>query len=94
MHPVFKTTFPILLLAGTGVQAADAPLPARQADVDAIVREISPQRIHAYVDKLVSFGTRHTMSGTASDTRGIGAARRWIKAELERCGAGKLDVRF
>jgi hypothetical protein len=58
------------------------------------VREISPQRIHAYVDKLVSFGTRHTMSETESDTRGIGAARRWIKAELERCGAGRLDVQF
>jgi hypothetical protein len=97
MHSVLKTTFPILLLASAGAHAApltDATLPARQADVDAIVREISPQRIHAYVDKLVSFGTRHTMSETASDTRGIGAARRWIKAELERCGAGRLDVQF
>ncbi|MCS0633736.1 M28 family peptidase [Telluria mixta] len=97
MHPVHKTTLPILLLLGAGVHAApltDATLPARQADVDAIVREISPQRIHAYVEKLVSFGTRHTMSETESSTRGIGAARRWIKAELERCGAGKLDVQF
>jgi hypothetical protein len=97
MHPVFKSTLPVLLLAGAGVQAAplaDANLPARQGDVDAIVREISPQRIHAYIEKLVSFGTRHTMSETGSDTRGIGAARRWIKAELERCGAGKLDVQF
>lgn len=96
MHPVLKT-LPILLLAGAGAQAAqpaDAALPARQAEIDAIVREISPQRIHAYVEKLVSFGTRHTMSDTASDTRGIGAARRWIKAELERCGAGRLDVQF
>jgi hypothetical protein len=41
----------------------------------------------------VSFGTRHTMSDTVSDTRGIGAARRWIKSELERCGAGgRLQV--
>ena len=97
MHPIIKTTLPILLLAGAGAHAAppaDAALPARQADVDAIVREISPQRIHAYVDKLVSFGTRHTMSETESDTRGIGAARRWIKSELERCGAGRLDVQF
>jgi hypothetical protein len=97
MHPVHKTTLPVLLLLAAGVQAApltDAALPARQADVDAIVREISPQRIHAYIDKLVSFGTRHTMSETESSTRGIGAARRWIKAELERCGAGRLDVQF
>ena len=97
MHAIIKTTLPILLLAGAGAHAtppADAALPARQADVDAIVREISPQRIHAYVDKLVSFGTRHTMSDTESSTRGIGAARRWIKSELERCGAGRLDVQF
>ncbi|WP_440963048.1 M28 family peptidase [Massilia sp. GER05] len=97
MHPVHKTALPILLLLGAGAHAApptDATLPARQADVDAIVREISPQRIHAYVEKLVSFGTRHTMSETESNTRGIGAARRWIKAELERCGAGRLDVQF
>jgi hypothetical protein len=97
MHPVLKTTLPILLLAGAGAQAAppaDAALPARQTEIDAIVHEISPQRIHAYVDKLIGFGTRHTMSETASDTRGNGAARRWIKSELERCGAGRLDVRF
>ncbi|AXA93890.1 M28 family peptidase [Massilia sp. YMA4] len=73
---------------------ADAGLPKRQAGIDAIVREISPQRIHGYIEKLVGFGTRHTMSETESETRGIGAARRWIKAELERCGAGKLQVTF
>jgi hypothetical protein len=70
---------------------------ARQPQIDAIVREISPQRIQGYIDKLVGFGTRHTMSDTVSDTRGIGAARRWIKGELERCGAaagGRLQVAF
>ena len=101
MHPVSKTLLPILLLAGAGAHAAplaaqfaDTALPARQAEIDAIVREISPARIGAYVDKLASFGTRHTMSETESDTRGIGAARRWIKSELERCGGGRLDVQF
>ena len=70
---------------------------ARQAQIDVIVRDISPQRIQATIDKLVSFGTRHTMSDTVSDTRGIGAARRWIKAEFERGGAaagGRLQVAF
>jgi hypothetical protein len=96
MHRLPKTILPFLLLAGAAAQGApaDTPPPARQADIDAIVREISPQRIQAYVVKLVSFGTRHTMSDTESDTRGIGAARRWIKSELERCGAGRLDVQF
>src|SRR3546814_14788321 len=47
------------------------------------------------IRKLVSFGTRHTLSDTKSDTRGIGAARRWIHAEFERISAqcgGCLEV--
>jgi hypothetical protein len=84
----------LLTSAGAMAAAAEPALPKRQADIDAIVRDISPQRIHGYIEKLVSFGTRHTMSETESDTRGIGAARRWIKAELERCGAGRLQVSF
>jgi hypothetical protein len=66
-----------------------------QPEIDKIVAEISPKRIEAYIRKLVSFETRHTMSDTTSDTRGIGAARRWIKGELERCGAGtRMQVAF
>lgn len=94
-----QKTLVALLLAATGAAyAADHKAPeigARRAQIDDILREISPQRIQATIDKLVSFGTRHTMSDTVSETRGIGAARRWIKSELERCGAaagGRLQV--
>jgi hypothetical protein len=89
-----------LLAAASAAHAAAPAAPdtnKRQAEIDAVVREISPQRIRGYVEKLVSFGTRHTMSETESETRGIGAARRWIKSELERCGAaagGRLQVAF
>src|SRR3546814_10815638 len=47
------------------------------------------------IRKLLSFGTRHTLSDTKSDARGIGAARRWIHAEFERISAqcgGCLEV--
>jgi len=46
--------------------------------------------------KLVSFGTRHSLSDATSATRGIGAARNWIKSELESSNAngGKLQVAF
>ena len=96
MHPTLKhSAVAAMLLAATcAAQAADPDINKRQADIDAIVREISPKRMHDYVEKLVSFGTRHTMSDTKSDTRGIGAARRWIKSELERCGAGRLEVAY
>src|SRR5262245_14217675 len=52
--------------------------------ISKIVREISAERIEASIRKLVSFHTRHTYSETESETRGIGAARRWIKSELDR----------
>ncbi len=42
----------------------------------------SAENIEKDIRKLVSFGTRHTLSDTISKTRGIGAARRWIKSEF------------
>ena len=68
---------------------------ARQSQINEIVAAISPRRIDAYIKKLVNFQTRHTMSETQSDTRGIGAARRWIESELKLCSAqagGRLQV--
>ncbi len=49
-----------------------------------MLAEISPQQLQATLTTLVGFGTRHTLSDATSETRGIGAARRWIKAEMER----------
>lgn len=60
-----------------------------------IVDSISADRIESDIRTLAGFGTRHTMSDTTSSTRGIGAARRWIKSEFEKisekCG-GCLEV--
>lgn len=55
----------------------------------------SAERLEIDIQKLADFGTRHTLSDTVSDTRGIGAARRWIKAEFERISAdcgGCLEI--
>lgn len=52
-----------------------------------IIEAVSAERIEADVLKLAGFGTRHTLSDTVSQTRGIGAARRWIKAEFEKTSA-------
>jgi len=48
-----------------------------------IINSVSAQRIETDISKLAGFGTRHTLSDTLSLTRGIGAARRWIKSEFE-----------
>jgi len=49
-----------------------------------IIAAVSAQRIQADITTLANFGTRHTLSDTLSQTRGIGAARRWIKSEFEK----------
>ena len=64
------------------------------------LKDVSAARIQANIAKLVSFGTRLTLSaqdpGAISAGRGIGAAREWIRAEFERyskdCG-GCLEVK-
>ena len=55
----------------------------------------SAERLEKDISTLANFGTRHTMSDTVSDTRGIGAARRWIKTEFEKISEecdGCIDV--
>jgi hypothetical protein len=52
--------------------------------IEKIVSEISLANIEAIMRKLVGFGTRHTLSSQDDPARGIGAAWRWIKEEMER----------
>ena len=84
-----------LLLIFTGLLSM-IPL---QGQVDTrlydIIDSVSANRIQSDITTLAGFGTRHTLSDTLSETRGIGAARRWIKGEFEKisrdCG-GCLEV--
>jgi len=74
---------------------ASAPLVASATPIDKILSDISAARVESNIRKLVSFGTRNSLSETDDPKRGIGAARRWIKSELERCGAGtRMTVAF
>lgn len=52
-----------------------------------IIKTVSAERIENDIRTLANFGTRNTFSDTVSDTRGIGAARRWIKNEFEKISA-------
>ena len=86
------------ILVGTAASAGaqEAP-PSFDPRIFDIVEASSPERIEHDIRMLAGFGTRNTMSDTLSDTRGIGAARRWIKAEFDKisedCG-GCLDVSY
>jgi len=75
------------------------PLPV-DPQIAAALKEISPARVRADIDKLVSFGTRSTLSAqdpaAIAAGRGIGAARDWLKSQFElyskACG-GCLEVK-
>lgn len=80
------------------VAAARGSIPAfDNPRIHEIVAATSAERIEHDVRVLAGFGTRHTLSDTLSQQRGIGAARRWIHAEFERISAdcgGCLEVKY
>lgn len=63
-----------------------AQSPTSQPDpvIRQMVEEISAQNLEAIVRKLVSFETRHALSTTKNDKKGIGAARNWVEAEMKK----------
>jgi hypothetical protein len=72
-----------LLLSPASNWAADPRIGLRRDTALATaLAEISPTRLRATDSALVAFGTRNTLSDTLSATRGIGAARRWLHAQL------------
>jgi hypothetical protein len=74
----------ILFLASLSLAAPAAAQPP-QGDhplLHGLAADVSAEQEHATISRLVGFGTRHTLSDTASPTRGIGAARRWVAAEF------------
>ena len=85
---------------GQGASATAIEPGSPDARIVAALRQISAEHIRANIEKLVSFGTRATISAQDPESlaagRGIGAARDWIKAEFERyskeCG-GCLEVK-
>ena len=88
----------VAFAALVAAQALAATVPSNQVAnpvIAKVVSDVSPARIEAMIRKLVSFGTRNSLSDDASETRGIGAARCWIKSQLDKCAAdsgGRLQV--
>ncbi len=85
----------VLLVTPSG--EAQTVIARRDAQINAMLAGISAHNLETIIRKLESFYTRHSLSDTLSDERGIGAARRWIKAELEgyaRAAGGRMRVEF
>lgn len=65
------------------------------AELQAMIAQIDPQRIQYIVANLTNFGTRHTLSSQTDPVRGIGAARDWIAAQMRAIAApfnGRMTV--
>ncbi|MDA3877752.1 MAG: hypothetical protein PF483_11770, partial [Halothiobacillus sp.] len=86
----------LTLLSGLAdAKPAAESYPHSQPELQALADAPSQDQLRSTMTKLVGFGTRHTTSDTKSDTRGIGAARRWVKSRFEAiskdCG-GCLEI--
>ncbi|MEJ8842980.1 M20/M25/M40 family metallo-hydrolase [Lacibacter sp. H375] len=55
----------------------------RDPEIEKMVTAISPDSLKAYILKMVSFGTRHTMSTVTDPKQGIGAAREWVVTKFK-----------
>jgi acetylornithine deacetylase/succinyl-diaminopimelate desuccinylase-like protein len=101
LYRVFQSVMIFVLAANMGVVAAQTRQPARRAApvrnraIANIVREIDARNVEATIRKLVSFGTRNTLSEQNDPKRGIGAARDWLYAEFLKAAAasnGRMTV--
>ena len=77
-----------LLLLARRPRRRRPPLPPSQPPLRAIADQVSEQALRATVERLVGFGTRHTLSVRDNPTRGIGAALNWTEAEFRRISRG------
>jgi hypothetical protein len=87
-----------LLLSPASTWAADPRIGLpRDSLLATALSDVTPERLRATDSTLVAFGTRNTLSDTLSPSRGVGAARRWLHAQLEqiaRACSGCLRVQY
>lgn len=73
-----------IVLFSTAVAAQKSVKPKPNPAIQTPVKQVSADKIGEYIKKLVSFGTRNTLSAQDDPNRGIGAAANWIFSEFEK----------
>jgi Zn-dependent M28 family amino/carboxypeptidase len=81
-----KFFLPALLFLTTG--ATSQTIIQRDPEIARMVKEISPDSLRSYINSMVSFGTRSTLSNQTDTKRGIGAARNWVLSRFNQFAAG------
>ncbi|HKU74343.1 MAG TPA: M28 family metallopeptidase [Pyrinomonadaceae bacterium] len=96
---VFQSVMIVVLATDIGLaqtrSTARRTVPVRNRTIANVVREIDARNIEATIRKLVSFGTRNTLSEQNDPNRGIGAARDWLYAEFLKAAevsGGRMTV--
>ena len=67
----------------------------RDPEIEAMLREVSADSMKSYINTLVAFGTRNTLSTQTDPKRGIGAARNWVLSrfnEMAKQSGGRLTA--
>src|SRR5438445_6941328 len=80
---IFALCLYICVFQTFGQKRAVKPNP----EITKMMREVSAKNIEATIRKLVSFGTRNTLSEQDNPARGIGAARDWLYSEFQKISA-------
>jgi hypothetical protein len=83
-----KLCFCLIIVAAVSLSVfAQQPKNKSDPEIAKMVKEISAKNIEATIRKLVSFGTRNTLSEQDNPVRGVGAARDWIYSEFQKISA-------
>lgn len=85
--PTILSVLILLAVSIASAQTVRAPRTSADPAIVKMIREVSARNIEASIRKLVSFGTRNTLSEQDNPVRGIGAARNWIFSEFQRISA-------
>ncbi|WP_029288233.1 M28 family metallopeptidase [Pedobacter sp. R20-19] len=90
-----KKTYAILLFSFLITSIHAQTIVSRNKDIDEMVKSVSQDSLKSYIAKMVSFGTRNTLSDIKSKTKGIGAARNWVVGKFNQFakqGDGRLTA--
>ncbi|HVE61431.1 MAG TPA: M20/M25/M40 family metallo-hydrolase [Chitinophagaceae bacterium] len=86
----------IILAFFSSIQKTEAQkIINRDIEIEQMIKEVSADSLKAYINKMVSFGTRSTLSSTTDKKRGIGAAREWVVQkfnEYAKNSSGRLTA--
>ncbi|CAH0289751.1 Bacterial leucyl aminopeptidase [Pedobacter sp. Bi27] len=73
-----KKIYTLLLLVTISLPLQAQVVVNRNQDIDKMIKAVNQDSLKSYISKMVSFGTRNTLSDIKSKTKGIGAARNWV----------------